>query len=247
MGSPSDLEAMLEGMVALSPPTPRRVTVLFDESTAPFISVGATVFESSYPEAERRIEALYDKMVKAFYLDDLRSYERHKKKAFHASEDPDEVRTFFIDLLSGLGPLRVFILLTNGNRRPDLGPLATVAVLYRELVRTVLESVRSADDVVLIFETHQELDDRFEAIVRAAARPVHGRYRLSVAVGKKRQPHALAVTDYAMQIFSRWHQAGQPVDPRERSYREWRAIRGSISMVRSLEDGILVRRGLPPC
>lgn len=245
MQGQSDLDALLEEAAVLSPPPVRRVIVLFDESTSPLLMVAATVIEASYPEAEERIEALYDQMVEAYYLDDLRSYERHKKKAFHASEDPPEVRTFFVNLLSGLGPLRIFIQFTNGQRRPDLGPIETISVLYRELVRTVLQSVKSADEVDLVFETHQDLDRRFESIVKSAAHPVRGRFRLSVRIGQKRKPHALAVSDYAMQIFTRWLLAGYPTSPREQTYREWRAIRGSISMVRSLEVGTVVRRGLP--
>lgn len=238
------LDELLEGVATVSLPPPRRVTVLFDESMSPLLMVAACVFESSYAHAERRIEALYEDMVRAYYLDDLRSYERHKKKAFHASEDPVEVRAFFVNLLSGLGPLRIFMQCTDHRRRPDLGPVETIAVLYRELIRTVLQSVKSADEVDLVFETHQLLDSRFEAIVTSAARSLRGRCRITITVGQKRKPYALAVSDYAMQIFARWHQAGMPEDPRQHTYREWRAIRGSISMVRSLEEGTIVRRGL---
>lgn len=245
MEEPASIDQLLEGVATVSLPPPRRITVLFDESMSPFLMVAATVFESTYAHTEQRIEALYEDMVRAYYLDDLKSYERHKKKAFHASEDPVEVRAFFINLLAGLGPLRIFIQYTDHRRRPDLGPLESVAVLYRELIKTVLQGVRSADEVTLIFETHQDLDSRFEAIVRSALRSVRVRSRISVSVGQKRRPYALAVSDYAMQIFSHWQQAGQPDDPKQYTYREWRAIRGSISMVRSLEEGTIVRRGLP--
>ncbi|MBB1482787.1 hypothetical protein H5392_02785 [Tessaracoccus sp. MC1865] len=234
-----------EEIQVLSLPLPRRVTVVFDESTSPYLMVGAALFESTYEETERRIAELYARTRDLYYLDDLESFELHKSNSFHASEDPREAYTFFVDLLAGLMPLRICILFTRGERRPDLGEVQTLAVLYRELIRTVLQSVRSADEVHLIFETHQSLNSKFAAIVGSASKSVSGRYTLTTSVGQKRKPHALAVADYAMHIFNRWNAAGRPTDPKNHEYRNWKAIRRSISMVRSLEDGTIIRRGLP--
>lgn len=229
----------------LGPPAPSRVTVLFDESTAPLRMVAAAVFGSSYAEVEEKIEELFGRMEESYYLDALKSYERHRRNAFHACEDPQEAYAFFIDLLAGIMPIRIYILFTDGTRRPDLGETQTLVVLYRELIRTVLQSVRSVDEVNLIFETHQSLNRKFDEIVVSAARTVSGRFALATRIGQKRKPHALAVADYAMHIFNQWLSAGCPTDPQRYQYRNWRAIRRSVSLVRSLEEGTIIRRGLP--
>ena len=206
--------------------------------------VGAVIIEHPSEQVESEITELYENLLQAHYMDDTRSYKAFQEQGFHATNDPLETQVFFRHLLASFTPLRILIQFSNGQRRPDLGPIETVAILYRELIRTTLQTLRHYDEVHLLFETHDSLDRKFEAIIASASMGLTLPTQISHSIGHKKKPYSLAVGDYAMHIFSRWHSAGSPTDPQVAAFRNWRAIRGSISMVRSLEQGTIIRRGL---
>lgn len=223
----------------------RQHTALFDESTAgPFI-VGAAVMSNSFVPVENEINNLHQELIdKFYYLDGRSNFDRFKRDGFHASNDPLEVQSRFTELLAGLAPVRIFILLTDGTRRSDLGPQATTVVLYRELIRTVFFASRATQKVRLIFEQNDALDKSFLPIAKSAGRGIQAHFDVELYTGQKAKPHSLSIIDYAMHIFRRWYLAGMPVDERKSEFTQWRAIRSSVAVVRSLESGVIVKRGL---
>lgn len=226
-------------------PPIRRSTVLFDEANEPFQMVSAAIFSSSYRTTEKQFEDLYERLcVSYYYLDGHSGYERFKRQGFHATDNPREIHTHLVDLLAGMHPIRILIIFTDGTRRPDLGPVATTAVLYRELIRTVFQACHGAQELELVFEQNDQLNDRFEKIFESSIRGLHLWLPTRIYIGAKKKPHALAVADYAMHAFGRWESAGRPTQPRDSQYSQWRAIRSSVAMVRSLEAGPVIRRGL---
>lgn len=226
-------------------PRVRRMTVLFDEADDPLQMVSGAIFSTSYSRTEAKIEDLYERLCESYYyLDGHSGFERFKRKGFHSTDQPREIHTHLVDLLSGIQPIRIFILYTDGSRRPDLTKIQTTAILYRELIRTVLQACAGMQEVELVFEQNQQLDARFQRIVTSAARGLTLHFKAGLYLGMKKKPHALSVADYAMHAFGRWHTADRTTDPRRSEYSQWRAIRTSIAMVRSLEGGPVLRRGL---
>ena len=59
----------------------------------------------------------------------------------------------------------------------------------------------------------------------------------------KRNPHSLSVLDYVMAACSRWMKAGCPRDPQAWAYRQFLAVQPSISMLYSIERGLISSRG----
>ena len=238
----------LEPFVELAPESIfklRQHTALFDESTAGPFMVGAAILSNSFVPVENEINNLHQDLTERFYyLDGHSNFDRFKIHGFHASSDPREVQFRFTELLARLTPIKIFILLTDGTRRPDLGPQATTVVLYRELVRTVFLASRASQRVRLIFEQNDALDKSFLKIAQSAERGIRAHFDVELYTGHKAKPHSLSIIDYAMHTFRRWYVAGMPIDDRKSEFTQWRAIRSSVAVVRSFETGVVVKRGL---
>jgi hypothetical protein len=65
-------------------------------------------------------------------------------------------------------------------------------------------------------------------------------------MAKKENAMSMAIVDYAMLAVSRWISAGYPNNPRDRTYRAFREIAPSLSLLYSMEDGKLVTRKVSP-
>lgn len=222
-----------------------RTTILLDEAKAPYLAVGAAVFESSYTAIEQSIEALYEDRLRAFNLDGFSSFERFREDGFHAAADSPELSVPFVDLVRSTPGFSGMVFLSRGPAREDLGPTATLAILYNELLSTLFRRLRRTYAVDVVFEENDELNAYFEGIARVAAQRTGFAVVPQVFRGSKRNPHALAVPDYLLHAFGRWHSSGAKADPQDARYRNWCAMRARISVVRSIQDGTLYRRGQP--
>jgi hypothetical protein len=113
----------------------------------------------------------------------------------------------------------------------------------------VISAYRARPKIVLYFESAQGMDRYVERLVSRVLSGLEWRTpAVEVRFGTKRQPDLLAVPDYVLHIFNQWlsTQEGrelslQPEDHRSRSFK---AILGSISAARSLDDDRVVRRSL---
>lgn len=225
------------------------VHIAFDESFEPLTCVGATVADTEYTRLNDSISTLYAELTSYSWLDDLKSFKKFAKDGFHASGDPDEVSTRFIHFLAQSSGYSTSIFFSEERTRHKN---RVAVLLYRDLIRTLLQKYARRPLIHLYFEQNDELDPYFQSIVASAMKDVRRpKPEVSVQVHSKMDPPLSAICDYTMLTFARWYAGGyrgsqpQAQDPRVSTWRNFNALRNSISVVRSLESGTLTRRALP--
>lgn len=226
------------------------VVAFLDESFAPFVAAGAVVVESTdVLRMDSDITATYDKVKNWYHLGGMPSFEEFRERGFHATSDPFEVRAAFVAFLSEALNFKSMIVYSDGSVRDDLSDKKRLMVVFDQLVRDVLGAYRSRPKITFYFESAQAMDTYIERLVTRAVQSFGGGTPdIEVRFGTKRQPDLLAVPDYVLHIFNQWlstqdgHELSlQPTDHRSRSFK---AILGSVSSARSLDDGRVVRRTL---
>lgn len=237
--------------VSLAAPHPDGSVVAFlDESFAPVVAAGAVVMESSdVLRMGTDIAATYDKVKNWYHLGGMPSFEEFRKRGFHATNDPYEVRAAFVAFLSESLNFKSLIVYSDGSIRDDLSDKKRFIIVLDRLIRDVLGAYRSRPKITFYFESAQAMDKYTQRVVARAVQSF-GRHtpNIEVRFGTKRQPELLAVPDYVLHIFNQWLSAQdgdglllQAGDHRSRSFK---AILGSVSSARSLDDGRVVRRTL---
>jgi hypothetical protein len=225
------------------------VLVFIDESYEPFVAAAAVVVESR--EADRLdndISEVFDKLSGWFHLDGLPSFEEFRRKGFHSTSNPREVRTAFAAFLAEALSFKSLIVYSDGTSRPDLSEKQRLMIVYDNLVRDVLKVYRSRPRIDFYFESAESMDIYVEKVVRRAGRAERVRCDLQVKFGTKRNPDLLATPDYVLHIFNSWRVAQGSdsliLDPLSHKSRSFRAILGSLSAARSLEGTAVVRRAI---
>lgn len=231
----------------------RRLTVLLDESRSrlgengcpAIILVGAAVFESSLPDVESEIARLFKKLLEKPSLEDSRSHKKFIKEGFHRANNDVETQVRFMEVLDESVGHKSYVFLDEAP--PGAAQdTARYAELYWALAKTLFREFRHNAHLEFVFEENPSLSSAtLERIVCAAQRSSSSSSTFSVALGKKREPHSLAIVDYTTAIFAAWWVKGSVPDPDVREYRDWKAIRGTVSVVWSAEHGALYRRGQP--
>ena len=225
------------------------VLVLVDESYSPFVAAAAIVVESS--EARRindDIEELYRTWRQTFYLDGLPSFDEFRRLGFHASSDPPEVKSAFVDFLADNLAFKTFIVYSDGSSMPDLSEKQRLMMVLDRLLRDVLRTYHGRPKVKIIFESARELDEYFRRVAIRASRATrrHGP-EVVVSFGMKREPSLLALPDYVLHVFNQWRkrQADEPpvLDPLNFESRFFRSVEGSLSVARSIDGPSVIRRG----
>jgi len=227
----------------------RSVLVLVDESYSPFVAAAAIVIESSEArQLNADVEALYTTWRRTFYLDGLPSFEEFRRRGFHASTDPREVRAAFVDFLADNLAFKTFIVYSDGSSTPKLSEKKRLMMVLDRLLRDVLRAYNGRPKVTILFESAQELNEYFKRVaLRAAAKTRRHGPEVLVEFGSKREPSLLALPDYVLYVFNQWRmrQGDQtPVlDPLNFESRFFRAIEGSLSVARSVDGARVIRRG----
>lgn len=226
------------------------VFVFLDESYDPFVAAGAVVVESSdVHRMDSDIAAAYDRVQGWYYMGGMPSFEEFRQRGFHATSDPYEVRAAFVAFLSEALSFKSLIVYSDRSRRADLSDKKRLVIIFDQLVRDVLGAYRSRPKITFYFESAQAMDKYLERLVAQAARSFgHRTPEIEVRFGTKRQPHLLAVPDYVLHIFNQWlltqDDEELSLKPKDHQSRSFKAILGSVSMARSLDDGRVVRRNL---
>lgn len=226
------------------------VFVFLDESYEPFVAAGAVVVETAdYLRINPAISELFNEAQGWYYLGGLPSFDEFLRRGFHATSDPPEVRTAFVAFLAEAFCFKTMIVYSDRSWRPDLSDKKRLMIVIEQLSRDVLRAYRGRPKVIFLFESAQGLDSYVERVVRSVAKKLGRRApRVEVYFGAKRQPDILAVPDYVVHIFNRWMQSQHGevplLQPTEHQSRALKAILGSISMARSLDDGRVIRRSL---
>lgn len=226
------------------------VFVFIDESFRPLVAMAAVIVESQdVLRLDSEVGAEYEKLCTWYHLEGLPNFAEFRRNGFHASSDPPEVKVAFVGLLSRLLLFKSHIVFSDGSARPDLSEKKRLMVVLDSLTRDVLRAYRSRPRIVFVFESARKLDRYYERVVmRAAARIRDAECDVDVRFGTKRAPDLLAVPDYVLHIFTRWHETRerqiQEIDPRGHQDRAMRAILGSLSAARSVDDNTVTRRAL---
>jgi hypothetical protein len=226
------------------------VFVFLDESFEPFVAGAAVVVESSdVSRMDENLAATYRRVQGWYHMGGMPSFEEFRERGFHASSDPPEVRMAFVAFLAEALNFKSLIVYSDRSVRGDLSDKKRLMVIFDQLIRDVLGAYRSRPKIIFWFESAQGIDKYLERLVTRAARSSGRRMpEIEVRFGTKREPHLLAVVDYVLHIFNQWldsrGSADMALQPKDHQSRSFKAILGSISMARSLDDGRVVSRTL---
>ncbi|TNC18466.1 hypothetical protein FHE66_06665 [Georgenia sp. 311] len=226
------------------------VFVFLDESYEPFVAAGAVIVEAvDFARINPGIAELFDRAQGWYHLEGLPSFEEFLRHGFHATSDPLEVRTAFVAFLAEAFCFKSMIVYSDRSWCPDLSDRERLMVVIEQITRDVLRAYRGRPKVIFLFESAGRLDRYVERVVTSVAKKLDRRApRVEIYFGTKRQPDLLAVPDYVVHIFNKWMQSQRSdvplLQPTEHQSRAFKAILGSISMARSLDDGRVIRRSL---
>lgn len=226
------------------------VFVFLDESYAPFVAAAAVVLESDdMRRMDEDVEAIYHRVQGWYHMGGMPSFEEFRQRGFHATSDPYEVRVAFVAFLAEALNFKSLIVYSDRSLRTDMSDKKRLMVVFDQLVRDVLGAYRSRPKITFYFESAQAMDKYLERLVARAVRSFGRRVpEIEIRFGTKRQPHLLAVADYVLHIFNQWLKTQDSgafyLKPDDHQSRSLKAILGSISMARLLDDHHVVRRTL---
>lgn len=202
--------------------------------------VGLALLES-LERTEEAVRDLYSEFADSYHLEGHQGLIQFVANGPHASEDPLEIQIAMNELVSQLPGCRILMSFSDRSAMPELSEEDRLIVLYRDLLSTAVRYFRR-EKAELHFESNsRSLDSLFPRIVERVAwryaREAPDRHRVEVTtvIDRKGELLALSVIDYAMITFSRWYSAGQPMDPQNALYRNYRAIERNIAFVGDLD------------
>jgi hypothetical protein len=206
------------------------IHVALDESFNPLICVGATVAETEFTTVNTSISQLYTELTSHSWMADLESFQNFTKDGFHLSNDSMEISNRFVSFLAHTIGFNSFIYFSENSK---VSKNKTTLLLYRELIRTVLQKYRSRPLIKLYFEQNQELDRYFARLVAHSLKSVRRpKPEIQVLVRPKMDPPLLSVCDYTMLTFARWYKGYYGCGPK-------------VSRVQTSLGGILTHSGVP--
>lgn len=226
------------------------VFVFLDESYEPFVAAAAVVVESNcVAQLDSDIAATYERVQDYYYLGGMPSFEEFRERGFHATSDPMEVRIAFVAFLAQALSFKSLIVYSDRSLNAEMTDKQRLIVVFDQLLRDVLGAYRSRPKIIFCFESARGMDQYLERLVMRNAQSL-GRRRPEVAVyfGTKQNPHLLALPDYVLHIFNKWVKPASlrdyVLDPKDHRDRSFRAILGSMSVARLLDNNGTVRRAL---
>lgn len=229
------------------------VHVLMDESGNndgnSLLLVGALAVEHEFAKLEARVQRTFKDFAARKSLRGLDSFEHFRTVGFHAAEDPETIQQAFFYEISEWTGFKTFIVTTDRSRLAGNDDTERLVVLYRTLLSDVLLRFHRYGRVELLIEENEQLRGHLPALiaalpglVRRKAPRAHVPEITATMVGK-RNPHLLSVLDYVLAACARWMKDGMPEDPRRWTFRDFLAVQPSISMLYSLEHGLISNRG----
>jgi hypothetical protein len=234
----------------------RAVKLYMDESgngqpSQPLI-VGAVETDEDSEEIERRIQELYRSLSARRSLNGLRSFEDFRKHGFHASTDPLEISGPFLELIQDLS-FKAYISVTDrtDTRAGDTEP-EKLGFMYENLLGDLLIRHRKKSDLQCCIEQNDDIKQLVRKLPDNATRRAHEKLgrkislpRLNVVMVTKTQAMSMAIIDYIMLAVSRWIRSDYSTTPADRSYRAFREVEPFISVLYSLEQGLISSRKVP--
>lgn len=224
------------------------VFVFLDESYDPLVAAAGVVVEASDAQRlETEIASNFVRMRGWYQLSTLDSFQEFRRRGFHASSNPFEIRVAFVAYLAEALNFKSFIVYSDRSERPDLSDKQRLMVAIDQLVRDLLRKYRNRSKIIFYFESAQAMDPFVRKVVLRAMKRV-GKHRpvVDVRFGTKRDPDLLAIPDYVLHVFGAWRDFvgvfPLDLDPADHRARSLVTIFGSISMARSLDRPEVIRR-----
>ncbi|MFG2103556.1 DUF3800 domain-containing protein [Micromonospora echinaurantiaca] len=213
--------------------------------------VGAVEIDEDPEEIEQRIQELYRRLSARWSLDGLPSFEEFRKKGFHASGDPVEVSGPFRELMQDLA-FRVYLVLTDRtDARAGDTEVEKLGFMYEHLLGDLLIRHRERSELLCFIEQNDSIRQLVSNLPESAVRRAHGKLgratalpQLKIVMAAKTEAMSMAIIDYIMMFVSRWVRSGRITDPTNRDYRAFREVEPFISVLYSLEHGLISSRKL---
>jgi hypothetical protein len=214
--------------------------------------VGAVEIDEDWEDVERRIDELFRNLSARRSLFGLRSFEDFRNHGFHASTDPLEISGHFLDLMQDLS-FKAYISVTDRtDARAGGTEIEKLEFMYENLLGDLLLRHRKNSELLCHIEQNDSLKRfvqdlsgnatcrAYEKLGRRIRLP-----KLNVVMVAKTQAMSMAIIDYVMLAVSKWIRDGSSTDPRDRSYRAFREVEPFISVLHSLELGVISSRKEP--
>jgi hypothetical protein len=236
----------------LDPP----LTLYLDESGngnagQPLI-VGAVACDGYTIDPEEQIQAFYRELKSRSSLVGLPSFEAFVKDGFHASENPPEVVGAFREMVLQELHFKLYMITTDRSCMAPLPEPEQIKEMYAKLITDIVLSARRRVSVHCIFEQNHELRDFIRdlpaIVLQRASKNSAASLRIppvTVQMKPKMDSMSIAVIDFAMLAVSKWIRSDRVLDPTKRDYRAFREVEPMISLLYSLESGVISSRSRP--
>ncbi|GAA4690853.1 hypothetical protein [Phytohabitans rumicis] len=214
--------------------------------------VGAVETGEDSEEIERRIQDLHRRVSARRSLSGLRSFDAFRKHGFHASTDPPEVSNLFLELMQDLS-FKAYVLVTDGTSvLAGSTEIDRLKFMYTSLLGDLLIRHRAEPELLCYIEQNDGMKQLVRNLPDSATRRAHEKLgrptslpRLNVVMVPKTEAMSMAIIDYVMIAVSRWIRSNYTTKPEDWSYRAFRIVEPFISILYSLERGLISSRKMP--
>lgn len=211
--------------------------------------VGAIATDVDAADVENEIRHLYQELSARRSLSGLPSFEEFRKNGFHAKNDPFEISIPFLELIQKSIGFKAYVYFTDRSNHSNSPEPDQIEHLYSILVADNLIRYRFHSEVYCLIEENSELRDLVRKLPSLATKMAAERLGrnislppLHVKMIKKSDAMSLAIIDYIMMAISRWIRKGYTRDVKDRDYRYFREIQPTLSLLYSVEQGMLLNR-----
>lgn len=211
--------------------------------------VGAIATDVDADDIEAEVRRLYEELSARRALSGLTSFEEFRRNGFHAKNDPIEVATPFLELIQKIIGFKTYVYFSDRSSLSHLSELQQIEHLYGILVADNLIRYRAHSEIYCVIEENSELRGLARTLPALSAEKVFARLGrevplpvLHVSMVKKGESMSLAIIDYVMMAVSRWIRVDYSRDIAKREYRNFREIAPTLSLLYSVERGMLMNR-----
>lgn len=208
--------------------------------------VGAVVCDRDRSEIEAAIRSRYYQNKARPGFKDMDRYEKFVDEGFHRTYDPFDVQANFIDLIITTAGFKTYMVVTDRSTLSELPEIDQLKVLYIWLTNSICRQFKASETIHLIIEENDSLRPAHPAISETITRWLSRKDRegpkINVTESPKKKDSLLAITDYSMGVTAAWIRSGGLRDPKNIGYRQFRDIEGGVSLLYSLEQGLMSSR-----
>lgn len=211
--------------------------------------VGAVAVANEFGALDAAMEELYRMWsVQEARFGDSVSFGEFRERGFHGGQMPLEIQLALIAFLANRLDYKVFILTSDRSRVADVDETQRLVLMYTLLLTDIVIRFRRHSHVRIRVEDNDQLRPHLSNIVKLveerakskSAAPVEA--ALSIEMVPKNEPMTLSIIDFYMRVVVRWLRTGSSRDHGLSEYRNFAALEPSISLLKSLETGVLSNR-----